>query len=334
MISVQGLSKSYGQTEAVRDLSFTVDKGEVVGFLGPNGAGKSTTMRILSGYLPADTGEVRIAGFDVFTQSVKARSRIGYLPENVPLYPEMRVAEYLSYRAALKGVRSRRVAEKVEDALQLCGLPHVRRQLIGTLSKGYRQRVGLADALVNEPDILILDEPTIGLDPEQIREVRTLIKGLATRHTILLSSHILSEVEMTCSRVLILNKGRIIANGTPSQLRDRTGLSLTNPVRLEAMVPDATDPAEAAKSLAKLPGIDSARVLGSTGGWSTFEIIPSGNDPRCALFEEAVRRGWKLRELSARESSLEEIFTSFVSGRSREPENAGSTANESGEARS
>lgn len=334
MISVHGLSKSYGQTEAVRDLSFTVDKGEVVGFLGPNGAGKSTTMRILSGYLPADTGEVRIAGFDVFTQSVKARSRIGYLPENVPLYPEMRVAEYLSYRAALKGVRSRRVAEKVEDALQLCGLPHVRRQLIGTLSKGYRQRVGLADALVNEPDILILDEPTIGLDPEQIRDVRTLIKGLATRHTILLSSHILSEVEMTCSRVLILNKGRIIANGTPSQLRDRTGLSLTNPVRLEAMVPYATDPAEAAKSLADLPGIDSARVLGSTGGWSTFEIIPSGNDPRCALFEEAVRRGWKLRELSARESSLEEIFTSFVSGRSREPENAGSTANESGEARS
>ena len=334
MISVQGLSKSYGQTEAVRDLSFTVNKGEVVGFLGPNGAGKSTTMRILSGYLPADTGEVRIAGFDVFTQSVKARSRIGYLPENVPLYPEMRVAEYLSYRAALKGVRSRRVAEKVEDALQLCGLPNVRRQLIGTLSKGYRQRVGLADALVNEPDILILDEPTIGLDPEQIRDVRTLIKGLATRHTILLSSHILSEVEMTCSRVLILNKGRIIANGTPSQLRDRTGLSLTNPVRLEAMVPDATHPAEAAKSLADLPGIDSARVLGSTGGWSTFEIIPSDNDPRCALFEEAVRRGWKLRELSARESSLEEIFTSFVSGRSREPENAGLTANESGEARS
>jgi ABC-2 type transport system ATP-binding protein len=330
MISVQGLSKSYGQTEAVRDLSFTVNKGEVVGFLGPNGAGKSTTMRILSGFLPADTGEVRIAGFDVFTQSVKARSRIGYLPENVPLYPEMRVGEYLSYRAALKGVRSRRVAEKVEDALQLCGLPHVWRQLIGTLSKGYRQRVGLADALVNEPDILILDEPTIGLDPEQIREVRALIKGLATRHTILLSSHILSEVEMTCSRVLILNKGRIIANGTPSQLRDRTGLSLSNPVRLEAMVPD---PAEAAKSLAKLPGIDSARVLGSTDGWSTFEIIPSGNDPRCALFDESVRRGWKLRELSARESSLEEIFTSFVSGRSREPENAGSTANQSGEAR-
>ena len=200
MISAQGLSKRYGQTQAIRDLSFSVNKGEVVGFLGSNGAGKSTTMKILCGYLPADEGTVTIAGFDVFTESLKARSRIGYLPENVPLYPEMRVGEYLGYRAALKGVRSRRVAEKVEDALELCGLPHVRRQLIGTLSKGYRQRVGLADALVNEPDILILDEPTIGLDPSQIRGMRNLIRGLASRHTILLSSHILSEVEMTCSR--------------------------------------------------------------------------------------------------------------------------------------
>lgn len=315
MISVQGLCKNYGHTEAVRDLSFSVDRGEVVGFLGPNGAGKSTTMKILSGYLPADAGEVQIAGFDIFTQSVKARSRIGYLPENVPLYPEMRVGEYLGYRASLKGVRSRRVAEKVDDSLQLCGLTHVRRQLIGTLSKGYRQRVGLADALVNEPDILILDEPTIGLDPGQIREVRSLIKGLATRHTILLSSHILSEVEMTCSRVLILNKGRIIANGTPSELRERTGLSLSAPVRVEASVPDAR---EAVSALQALPGIASARVLETTEEWTSFEIIPSGNDPRADIFDEAVRRGWKLREISSRESSLEEIFTSFVSGRSVE----------------
>ena len=312
MISVQGLSKRYGHHEAVRDISFMVGKGEVVGFLGPNGAGKSTTMRILSGYLPADAGEARIAGFDVFNQSVKARSRIGYLPENVPLYPEMRVREYLDYRAALKGVRARRVAEKVEDALQLCGLTHVRKQLIGTLSKGYRQRVGLADALVNEPDILILDEPTIGLDPGQIREVRALIKGLAERHTILLSSHILSEVEMTCSRVLILNKGRIIANGTPSELRERTGLSLESPVRLEALVPDA---AEALTALGALASVSSVRVLGTEEGWTTFEILPSGDDPRAALFEEAVKRGWNLRELAARKFSLEEIFTSFVSGR-------------------
>lgn len=312
MISVQGLCKNYGHTEAVRDLSFSVDRGEVVGFLGPNGAGKSTTMKILSGYLPADAGEVQIAGFDIFSQSVKARSRIGYLPENVPLYPEMRVCEYLGYRAALKGVRSRRIAEKVDDSLQLCGLAHVHRQLIGTLSKGYRQRVGLADALVNEPDILILDEPTIGLDPGQIREVRSLIKGLATRHTILLSSHILSEVEMTCSRVLILNKGRIIANGTPTELRERTGLSLSSPVRLEAIVPDDRD---AVKAIQAMEGVNSVRIMGSADGWTSFEIIPTGSDPRAALFDEAVRRGWKLREISSRESSLEEIFTSLVSGR-------------------
>lgn len=309
MIVVNGLTKSYGSTDAVRDLSFSVNNGEIVGFLGANGAGKSTTMRILCGYLPADAGEVRIAGFDIFSQSIQARSRIGYLPENVPLYPEMRVGEYLSYRAALKGVRSRRIREKVDDSLDLCGLGHVQRQLIGTLSKGYRQRVGLADALVNEPDILILDEPTIGLDPNQIREVRTLIKGLSARHTILLSSHILSEVEMTCSRVLILNKGRIVASGTPAELRERSGIPLFGTVRLEILTPD---PKIALSQLRSLPGISSANLLSTTGEWATFEILPAQSDPRLALFEEAVRQGWKLRELSAREVSLEEVFTSFV----------------------
>jgi ABC-2 type transport system ATP-binding protein len=311
MIFVQGLTKSYGQTHAVRDLSFRVDRGEIVGFLGPNGAGKSTTMKILSGYLPADAGEVRIAGFDIFGESLKARSRIGYLPENVPLYPEMRVGEYLSYRASLKGVRARRIAEKVEDALDLCHLGHVRRQLIGTLSKGYRQRVGLADALVNEPDILILDEPTIGLDPNQIREVRSLIKGLAARHTILLSSHILSEVEMTCNRVLILDKGRIVATGTPAELRERSGAALSGAVQLEALVPDKE---AALRVIRSLPGISSASLLQENGEWTLFEVIPSEGDPRALLFEEAVKRGWKLRELSARKTSLEEIFTSFVNG--------------------
>ena len=308
MISVQGLTKSYGSTDAVRDLSFSVERGEVVGFLGPNGAGKSTTMRILSGYLPADAGEVEIAGYDIFSESLKARSRIGYLPENVPLYPEMRVREYLGYRAALKGVRPRRVAEKVEDALQLCSLSDVRNQIIGTLSKGYRQRVGLADALVNEPDILILDEPTIGLDPNQIREIRELIRGLAARHTILLSSHILSEVEMTCSRVLILNRGHIVGSGTPSELRERSGLTLSGTVRMEARL---ADPSAALEIIRKMP-VSSASFLGSTGEWSLYEIHPSTEDPRPALFEAAVQHGWKLRELSARESSLEEMFTSLV----------------------
>lgn len=308
MISVQGLTKSYGSTDAVRDLSFSVGRGEIVGFLGPNGAGKSTTMKILCGYLPADAGEVEIAGFNVFSQSLQARARIGYLPENVPLYPEMRVGEYLSYRAALKGVSGRRVPEKVQDALDLCGLGHVRRQIIGTLSKGYRQRVGLADALVNEPDILILDEPTIGLDPNQIREVRELIKGLAVRHTILLSSHILSEVEMTCSRVLIINKGSIVAAGTPAELRERSGLPVSGTVRLEACV---ADPEYVLREIAGL-NAGAASLEGSSGEWSLFEILPAGRDPRPELFDLAVRHGWKVRELSARESSLEEIFRSLV----------------------
>ncbi|MCE9587066.1 MAG: ABC transporter ATP-binding protein [Verrucomicrobia bacterium] len=337
MISVQGLTKSYGATDAVRDLSFSVDRGEVVGFLGPNGAGKSTTMKILSGYLPADAGEVRIAGFDILSQSLKARSRIGYLPENVPLYPEMRVGEYLRYRAALKGVRSRRITEKVEDALELCTISHVRNQLIGTLSKGYRQRVGLADALVNEPDILILDEPTIGLDPGQIREVRELIKGLAKRHTILLSSHILSEVEMTCSRVLIINKGHIVATGTPAELRERSGIALSGSVRMEIQTADRANSEAVLAILQSLEEVASASLAegipsstNSTSSWTRYEIIPSlssssSGDPRPALFEEAVRRGWKLRELSAHESSLEEIFTSFVDRIPGTPERKTST---------
>jgi ABC-2 type transport system ATP-binding protein len=311
MISVQRLSKSYGPTQAVRDLSFSVDRGEVVGFLGPNGAGKSTTMKILCGYLPADAGEVRIAGFDVFGDSLKARSRIGYLPENVPLYPEMRVREYLGYRAALKGVRARRTEEKVLDALELCHLGHVRNQLIGTLSKGYRQRVGLADALVNEPDILVLDEPTIGLDPNQIREVRSLIKGLAARHTVLLSSHILSEVEMTCSRVLIMNRGRIVATGTPGELRENARVPLGGSVRLEARV---QDPDAALKAITSLDFVASATMTREGGEWTSFEIESSEGDPRPELFGEAVRQGWIVRELSSREATLEEIFTSFVTG--------------------
>ena len=308
MISVQGLTKRYGQTEAIRNISFSVDKGEVVGFLGPNGAGKSTTMKILCGYLPADAGEVRVAGFDVFGDSVKARSRIGYMPENVPLYPEMRVSEYLSYRAALKGVSARQTAEKVEDALQLCGLSGVRRKLIGTLSKGYRQRVGLADALINEPDILILDEPTIGLDPGQIREVRELIKGLAARHTILLSSHILSEVEMTCSRVLILDKGRIVASGTPSDLRERAGLPLAGSIRIELKAPAS----EALSILRPLISDGSVQIVGTDNEWTVVEIVSGEQDPREDLFRAVVANGWTLRELSSHRSSLEDIFASFV----------------------
>src|SRR5450755_4371248 len=218
MIKVENLTKRYAGQTAIHDLNFEVEKGEIMGFLGPNGAGKSTTMRILASFLPPTSGRASIAGFDVFAQSLEARSHLGYMAENVPLYNDMRVTEYLDYRAALKGVPHRRVSERVGDVKELCGLKEVEKKLIGALSKGYRQRVGLADALLAEPDLLILDEPTIGLDPNQIRQVRELIKNLGKQHTILLSTHILPEVEMSCSRVIIINKGRIEACDTPQNL--------------------------------------------------------------------------------------------------------------------
>src|SRR6202051_2680452 len=218
MIKVENLTKRYAGTTAIKDLSFEVGQGEIMGFLGPNGAGKTTTMRILASFLPPTSGRASVSGFDIFEQSLQARAHLGYMPENVPLYNDMRVTEYLDYRAALKGVPHGRVAERVGDVKELCGLREVERKLIGTLSKGYRQRVGLADALVNKPELLILDEPTIGLDPGQIREVRELIGRLGDRHTVLLSSHILPEVEAACSRVIIINRGRIAASGTPAEL--------------------------------------------------------------------------------------------------------------------
>src|SRR5512137_2322111 len=214
MIEVLNLTKRYAGHTALSNISFAVGRDEIVGLLGPNGAGKSTTMRILSCFLPATSGTVRVAGFDVFEQSLEVRKRIGFMPENNPLHPEMRVREYLKFRARLKGLTRRRSRERVGVVMEQCGLTDVGRRIIGHLSKGYRQRVGLADALVHEPELIILDEPTLGLDPNQIRAVRQLIKELGRAHTILLSSHILPEVEMTCNRVLILHEGRMLAQGT------------------------------------------------------------------------------------------------------------------------
>src|SRR5919108_178276 len=249
MIKVENLTKRYAGQTAIRDLNFEVGQGEIMGFLGPNGAGKTTTMRILSSFMPPTSGRASIAGFDVFEKSLQARAHLGYMPENVPLYNDMRVTEYLDYRAALKGVPHRRIKERVGDVKELCGLREVERKLIGNLSKGYRQRVGLADALVSEPDLLILDEPTIGLDPNQIRQVRELIKNLGKQHTILLSTHILPEVEMTCTRVIIIHRGRIEASGTPQsllgQIRQPTG------VVLEAK----TGADNGVEELRKIPGV-------------------------------------------------------------------------------
>src|SRR5450755_1240061 len=219
MIEVSNLTKRYAGRAAVHNLSFTVERGEIVGLLGPNGAGKSTTMRILSCFLPATSGTVRVAGLDVFSDSAEVRRRIGYMPENNPLHLEMRVREYLKFRARLKGLGWRRSRERVSTVMEQCGLTDVSRRIIGQLSKGYKQRVGLADALVHEPDLIILDEPTIGLDPNQIRSVRQLIKSLAEKHTVLISTHILPEAEMMCSRMLIMYDGKILAADTPENLQ-------------------------------------------------------------------------------------------------------------------
>src|SRR5437867_4559225 len=306
MIKVENLTKRYAGQTAIRDLNFEVGQGEIMGFLGPNGAGKTTTMRILAGFMPATSGRASIAGFDVFEQSLQARSRLGYMPENVPLYNDMRVTEYLDYRAALKGVPHRRVAERVGDVKELCGLREVERKLIGALSKGYRQRVGLADALVNEPELLILDEPTIGLDPNQIRQVRELIKNLGKQHTILLSTHILPEVEMTCSRVIIIHKGRIDACDTPVNLLGK--IRQAGGVVVEAKV----GPDNGVEELKKISGVREV-IVEADGGWKIFSLrVESGIDVREEIFRLATDRHWIVRELTQRRATLEDVFVELT----------------------
>ena len=306
MIKVENLTKRYAGFTAVDGLNFEVEKGEIVGFLGPNGAGKSTTMRILTGYLPATSGRASVAGFDVFEQSIEARRHIGYLPENTPLYHDMRVNEYLSYRAHLKGVAGGKVRERVGDVIELCNLREKQRAIIGTLSKGQRQRVGLADALVHDPDLLILDEPTIGLDPNQIRQVRELIKNLAQKRTVLISTHILSEVEIMCSRVVVIHKGKIRASDTAENLlrNHRAAGSL----RIEAKVgaDNATD------LFARLPGVKDVGVE-SDGEYSNFTLRLEANaDPSEEVMNLAVKNHWPVRELVRKKATLEDVFVELT----------------------
>jgi ABC-2 type transport system ATP-binding protein len=306
MIKVENLTKRYAGHTAIQDLCFEVGKGEIMGFLGPNGAGKSTTMRILSSFMPPTSGRATIAGFDIFEQSLQARSHLGYMPENVPLYNDMRVTEYLDYRAALKGVPHRRVAERVGDVKELCGLKEVEKKIIGNLSKGYRQRVGLADALVHEPDLLILDEPTSGLDPNQIRQVRDLIKNLGKQHTILLSTHILPEVEMTCSRVIIINRGRIEACDTPENLLGR--IRTAGGVTVEAKVGND----DGAEELRKIAGVRDVTVS-AEGDWQLFALrVEANTDVREEVYRLASDRRWTLRELSQRKATLEDVFVEIT----------------------
>jgi ABC-2 type transport system ATP-binding protein len=303
MIEVSELTKRYSGHTAVDRLSFTVGRGEIVGLLGPNGAGKSTTMRILACFLPATSGTARIAGFDVFAESEEVRRRIGYMPENNPLHLDMRVREYLRFRARLKGLGFRRTRARVDVVMEQCGLTEAGRKVIGQLSKGFRQRVGLADALVHEPALIILDEPTIGLDPNQIRAVRQLIKNLRTAHTVLISTHILPEVEMTCNRVLIMHQGRILAADTPENLQ--TIMSDGGQVIAEIAAPRP----ELEKCLEGLDGVEHWDVSPAEGDYFRCALTPRpGLDLRAGIFEQVRSRGWALRELTANRHSLEDIF--------------------------
>jgi ABC-2 type transport system ATP-binding protein len=303
MIQVEDLTKRYAGHTAVAGLTFEVGPGEIVGLLGPNGAGKSTTMRILSCFLPATSGTAKVAGFDVFTQADEVRRRIGYMPENNPLHVEMRVREYLKFRARLKGLTRARSRERVDQVMGLCGLADVSRKIVGHLSKGYRQRVGLADALVHEPELIILDEPTIGLDPNQIRAVRQLIKDLARTHTVLISSHILSEIEMTCSRVIILREGRMIVSDTTENVRRL--LSDSGQVVAEIAAPQA-DLRACWEQVAEVEHFDLAPV---DGDYQRCALRGRpGVDLRPVVFDLVRDKGWRLRELTRTQHSLEDIF--------------------------
>ncbi len=308
MITVEHLSKRFADVVAVDDISFHVEKGEVVGFLGPNGAGKTTTMRVITGFLPATSGRVEVAGFDVASQSLEARRHMGYLPENVPLYPEMRVREYLNFRGKLKGMDRRRRRARMGEAAELCGISTVARTTIGHLSKGFRQRVGLADALLSDPEILILDEPTIGLDPNQIRQVRDLIRDLAQGHTVILSTHILPEVEMTCSRIIIIDRGRIAAADSTEVLMGGRGQASTVVVLVRG-------PGEPIKqTLEAMTGVKRVRWQGADEVQEFRIEAEPGRDLRQEVFERVARGGWKLLELRQERRTLEDIFVEITAG--------------------
>ena len=309
MIEVQKLTKHYGPVTAIRDVSFSVAPGEIVGFLGPNGAGKTTAMRILACFMPATSGAARVAGYDVFRQSMEVRRRIGYLPENVPLYTDMRVAPYLDFVAEVKGVGRGERRRRVAEVMERCLITEVQGRLIGTLSKGYRQRVGIAQAIVSDPEVLILDEPTIGLDPQQITEIRSLIKSLAGKHTVILSTHILPEVSMVCSGVVIINKGSIVAQGPIDTLVQQ----FFPTARLEVEI--VGPPAAVRHGIRGIPGVVSVEELAVTDGAGRYVVESSRErDVRGEIFEVAAQQQWKLLELRRVGTSLEEVFIRIVAG--------------------
>ena len=303
MIEVQHLTKRYGPVTAVDDISFTVQRGEILGFLGPNGAGKTTTMRVLTGYMPPTDGKAIVAGYDVFEQPIEAKRRTGYLPETPPLYPDMTVRDYLSFVARIKGVARGERTARIDEMMEKTRIADVANRHCGKLSKGYRQRVGLAQALMHNPDVLILDEPTAGLDPKQIIETRQLIKALAGDHTIILSTHILPEVSQTCQRVVIINRGRVVAVDTPDNLTSRLRGSETMYLQVDA------GGADAASVLQRVSGVTRVAIADSKQQVVGYEVdSEAGRDVRRELAAAVVGRGWGLLELRPMRLSLEEIF--------------------------
>jgi ABC-2 type transport system ATP-binding protein len=306
MIEVRNLSKSYGSCLAVDTISFSIEKGQIVGFLGPNGAGKTTTIRILTCFMPASGGTATVAGFDVFNESLQVRQKVGYLPESVPLYMEMRVREYLDFRGRLRGLDGRTRKERIGYVSERCWLGDVFNRPIGQLSKGYRQRLGLADALLHDPEVLILDEPTVGLDPTQIRASRELIKELGKRHTILLSSHILPEVEAICHKTIIIAGGKIVASGSPDELRER----IREQSRLIVELKGPADQIE--KSIRNVPQVKSAEVLARNGSITLAISVQEKSDVRDNISELAMRNHWLIREMRQEVASLEDYFVRVV----------------------
>jgi len=318
LIEVQGLTKFYDERPAIRDVTFSVPKGQVLGFLGPNGAGKSTTMRILAGFLGMSAGKASIDGYDVFSHSLDVRRRIGYLPETTPLYNEMRVAGFLDLMCRLRGVTPSRRRPQVDHAMTVCGLEERRSEIIGRLSKGLRQRVGLAQAIVHDPQVLILDEPTAGLDPAQTRETRNLIKEVGREHTVILSSHILPEVAATCERVLIINQGRLVADDTPRRLTERFGREHGQEIEMLLRGEAGADEIEA--RLRAVEGVDEVAV--SSEGEGLWRAIVSGMSPglREELTRVAVEAGFGVREVQARKLTLEEVFLSLTEDATEAPD--------------
>lgn len=305
MIQVKDLTKYYGETRALHNVSFEVKKGEVLGFLGPNGAGKTTAMKILTGFMPGDSGEVKIDNTDIYMHPIQTRRKIGYLPENAPLYNELNVLEYLQFVAQMHDIPKKKQNKKIKEIVEVCGLKNKLRSEIGELSKGYRQRVGLAQTMIHSPEILILDEPTSGLDPNQIIEIREMIKKIGKQKTVILSTHILSEVEATCSRVLIINEGEIVAKGTPKELRDMAAGHTKINLKVEGPAKTISE------KLMKLPKIENVITLKSSEpGVANLDIeVEKGVDLRKEINEFLMKNNYPLLEMKQEEMSLENIFT-------------------------